>query len=113
MEVFAIDERGALDPWWMAGRILDAVDRTLPRAEVRMTPTDYPMCARAWSLDVRKDEEWVELMAWGEYAPWVMRAIGAEPDRHIALGAGFGLERIAALRYAIDDIRKMASLRVA
>jgi phenylalanyl-tRNA synthetase alpha chain len=78
-----------------------------------MTPTEYPMCVRAWSLDVRQGESWVEVMAWGDYAGWVLRAIGADPDRQIALGAGFGLERIAALRYGIDDIRKMATARVA
>jgi RNA polymerase sigma-70 factor (ECF subfamily) len=113
LELFAVDGRGAIDAWAFAGRILDAIDRALPRSEVRMTPTEYPMCARAWSLDVRRDDEWIEVMAWGEYAEWVVRAIGAEPDRHIALGAGFGLERIAALRYGIDDIRKIATARVA
>lgn len=97
----------------MAGRILDAVDRALPRAEVRMTSTDYPMCSRAFSLDVRHQEQWVEVLAWGEYADWVLAAIGADPARQIALGAGFGLERLAALRYGIDDIRKMATARVA
>jgi phenylalanyl-tRNA synthetase alpha chain len=71
------------------------------------------MCARAFSLDIRRDEQWIELLAWGEYAPWVMRAIGADPERHIALGAGFGLERVAALRYGIDDIRKIATSSVA
>lgn len=113
LELFALDERSALGPWWLAGRVLEAVDRALPRSEVRMTPTDYPMCARAWSLDVRRDDGWVELMAWGEYADWVLHAIGADPRRHVALGAGFGLERIAALRHGIDDIRKIATTRVA
>ncbi len=69
--------------------------------------------ARAWSLDVRRNDEWIELMAWGHYADWVLRAIGAEPERHVAVGAGFGLERIAALKYGIDDIRKMATASVA
>jgi len=69
-ELFVIDERQKVDPFWLAGRILNAVDRTLPRSEVRVTPTDYPMCARAWSLDVRRDDDWIELMAWGEYADW-------------------------------------------
>jgi phenylalanyl-tRNA synthetase alpha chain len=78
-----------------------------------MTPTDYPMCARAWSLDVRRDDRWVELLAWGEYADWVLRALGADPNQHIALGAGFGLERLAMLRFGIDDIRKIASTQVA
>jgi len=113
LELFALDDRGETDAWDFTGRILDSIDRALPRSEVRMTPTDYPMCARAWSLDVRRDDEWIEVMAWGEYADWVLRGIGADPRRQIAMGAGFGLERIAALRYGIDDLRKMAAARVA
>lgn len=113
LEMFMMDDRGAADVWSFAGRVLDAVDRALPRSEARMTPTDYPMCARAWTLDVRRDDEWVEIMAWGEYADWVVRAVGGEPARHVAVGAGFGLERVAGLRYGIDDIRKMASAQVA
>jgi phenylalanyl-tRNA synthetase alpha chain len=115
IELYVIDERPVVDPFWLAGRLLQAIDQALPRAEVRMTETSYPMCARAWSLDVRlaSDQEWVEVLAYGEYADWVMRALGADPRRQIALGAGLGLERIAALRYGIDDIRKIASARVA
>jgi RNA polymerase sigma-70 factor (ECF subfamily) len=113
LELFAIDERRVLGPWWLAGRMLDTIDRALPRSEVRVSPTEYPMCARAWSLDVRRDDGWIELAAWGEYADWVLAAVGADPARHIAMGAGFGLERIASLRHGIDDIRKMATARVA
>jgi len=108
LELFAIDERGALDVWAFAGRILEAVDRVLPRREVRLTPTEYPMCRRAWSLDVLHDDQWQEVLAFGEYAEWVMRGIGADPERHTALGAGMGLERLAGLRYGIDDIRKLS-----
>jgi RNA polymerase sigma factor (sigma-70 family) len=112
LELFVIDNRPRTGPWSLAGRILEAVDRALPRSEVRMTPTEYPMCSRAWSLDVRRDDRWIELMAWGEYTDWVMQALGADPANQIALGAGFGLERIAALRHGIDDIRKLATARV-
>jgi RNA polymerase sigma factor (sigma-70 family) len=113
LEVFVIAERQAPDPVAFPGRILDAVDRALDGPEVRITLTEYPMCARAWSLDVRRDDAWVEVMAWGKYADWVLRALGADPARQIALGAGFGLERVAGLRYGIDDIRKIATARVA
>lgn len=113
LEVFVVDQRSSLDVWWFAGRILDAVDRLLPRSEIRVTPTDYPMCERAFSLDVRRIDDWYEVMAWGQYAPWVVRAMGADPGEQVALGAGFGLERCAMLRYGIDDIRKVATARVA
>jgi phenylalanyl-tRNA synthetase alpha subunit len=42
----------------------------------------------------------------------VVQALGSDPRVQVALGAGFGLERLAALRYGIDDIRKMATARV-
>jgi RNA polymerase sigma factor (sigma-70 family) len=113
LELFAIDDRGRVDVWWFAGRILDAVDQILPKCEVRLTPTAYPMCVRAWSLDVRHKDEWIEVMAWGEYAGWVLRGLGADPLQQVAFGAGFGLERVAALRYGIDDVRKIATARVA
>ncbi len=112
LEVFAADDRRNLDIWWLAGRIFDAVNRALPRSEIRVTPTEYPMCAQAFSLDVRKGDEWVEILAWGEYADWVLRGIGADPTRERALGAGMGLDRIAALRYGIDDVRKVALTRL-
>jgi phenylalanyl-tRNA synthetase alpha chain len=113
LELFALDEREKLDPWAFAGNILNAVDRVLPRAELRVTPTDYPMCRRAWSLDVLRSGDWIELLAWGEYADWVLRGIGADPEQQAAVGAGVGLERLAALKYGIDDIRKMASTTLA
>jgi phenylalanyl-tRNA synthetase alpha chain len=67
------------------------------------------MCKRAWSLDVWRDGEWVELLAWGQSADWVLKGIGAQPEQQVALGAGVGLERLAMVKYGVDDIRKMAS----
>ena len=32
---------------------------------------------------------------------------------HVAFGVGYGLERLAMLRYGIDDIRKVEAARVA
>ncbi len=40
-------------------------------------------------------------------------ALGADPAKHTAVGIGCGLERLAMLRYGIDDIRKIESARVA
>jgi hypothetical protein len=80
LEVFAADDRRNLDVWWLAGRIIDVVDRVIPRSEIRIMPTDYPMCAQAFSLDVRREDEWVEVLAFGEYADWVLCGIGADPS---------------------------------
>ena len=39
----------------------------------------------------------------------IVKHLGADPTRHTAVGAGYGLERLAALRYGFDDIRKIES----
>jgi len=36
----------------------------------------------------------------------VARHLGADPQVHTAVGVGHGLERLAMLRYRIDDIRR-------
>jgi RNA polymerase sigma-70 factor (ECF subfamily) len=111
-EIFVVDERQRLDEWAFSGLVLRTVDALLPGRDVQISRVEYPMCAQAWSLDVKHDDRWIELMAWGSYAPWVLRHLGADPERHIAMGAGYGLERIACLRYGIDDIRKVGASRV-
>jgi RNA polymerase sigma factor (sigma-70 family) len=112
-EVLLVDERTHLDPWQVSGAVLRSMDALFPGREVRISRTEYPMCSQAWSLDAWVDDRWVELMAWGDYKPWVVRQLGADPERHIAIGAGYGLERMACLRYGIDDIRKVEAARIA
>ncbi len=43
----------------------------------------------------------------------IVRHIGGDPSRHIAVGVGYGLERLAMLRYGIDDIRRIDVMHVA
>jgi phenylalanyl-tRNA synthetase alpha subunit len=43
----------------------------------------------------------------------IVRHLGANPATHTAVGIGWGLERLAMLRYGIDDIRKIGVARVA
>jgi phenylalanyl-tRNA synthetase alpha subunit len=44
--------------------------------------------------------------------PGVVERLGYDPARVKAVGLDFGLERLAMLRYGIDDIRMVAAERV-
>jgi RNA polymerase sigma factor (sigma-70 family) len=112
-EVLWLDEREKLDPWQVTGRVLQSVDRTLPGRAVKITSVHYPMCSRAWELEVSENGEWVEVLAWGVFTDRIVSHLGGDPTRHTALGVGYGLERFAMLRYGIDDIRKIDVARVA
>ena len=112
-EVFWLDERERLDPWHMTGRVLQSVDRLLPGRAAKVVPMEYPMCLQAWELEVEDDGRWVEALAWGIFTDRIVSHLGGDPARHIAVGVGYGLERLAMLRYRIDDARKIEVASVA
>lgn len=113
LEVLWLDDREKLDQWQLTGRVLESVDRALPGRAVKIVPVQYPMCTRAWELEVEENGEWIEVLAWGVFTDRIVAHLGADPARHTAMGVGYGLERFAMLRYGIDDIRKIDVARVA
>ena len=112
-EVLYVDERDRLDAWEVTARVLKSVDVLLPGSAIKIVPTKYAMCTQSWELEVEKDGQWYELLAWGVFNDAIVRHLGGDPARHTAIGVGHGLERLAMLRFGIDDIRKVEDTRVA
>jgi RNA polymerase sigma-70 factor (ECF subfamily) len=112
-EVMWLDERSRLDQWQMTGRVLRSVDHALPGRTMKIVPTEYAMCSQSWELEVDEDGHWSEVLAWGVFTDRIVSHLGGDPRRHIAVGVGYGLERIAMLRYGIDDARKIDVASVA
>ena len=54
-----------------------------------------------------KGSGWIELGGSGMVHPNVLRACGIDPTVYSGFAFGFGLERMAALMYTIDDIRHL------
>lgn len=112
-EVFCLDARDRLDKWEVMTLVLKSVEATMPGLPVRITPTTYAMCSEAWDVDVEQHGRWWEVLAFGVFTDRVVAHLGADPRTHTAVGAGYGLERFAMLRYGIDDIRKLDVSHVA
>jgi phenylalanyl-tRNA synthetase alpha chain len=112
-EALWLDERPQLDHWQMTVRVLQAMEKVLPGRALKIVPTIYPMCSQAWELEIDVDGCWSELLAWGIFTDSIVGHLGGDPARHIGIGVGFGLERIAMVRYGIDDIRKIDVANVA
>jgi phenylalanyl-tRNA synthetase alpha chain len=112
-EVFCLDERARLDMWQIMALVLRSADVTMPGLPVRITPTTYPMCSQAWDVDVEYQGRWWEVLACGVFTDRVVAHLGGDPAVHTAIGVGYGLERIAMLRYGVDDIRKLDVVNVA
>ena len=52
-----------------------------------------------------KGEGWIELLGCGVVHPQVLLNCGIDPDVYSGFAFGVGLERLAMMRYAIDDMR--------
>jgi phenylalanyl-tRNA synthetase alpha chain len=54
-----------------------------------------------------KGSGWIELGGSGMVHPNVLRAVGVDPEVYSGFAFGFGLERMCAMMYSLDDIRLM------
>ena len=52
-----------------------------------------------------KESGWIEIMGAGMVHPRVLQAVGYDPNKYTGFAFGMGPERIAMLKYGIDDIR--------
>ena len=52
-----------------------------------------------------KKSGWLEILGCGMVDPEVFRHVGYDPEVYTGYAFGMGIERIAALRYGIDDLR--------
>jgi RNA polymerase sigma-70 factor (ECF subfamily) len=112
-ELLVLDEAKALDPWAFMGETLHCVADLFPARSVTIEPFEYPECSQAWEIAVDVSGKPVVVLSWGIYTDAVVRHLAGDPARHTAFGLSFGLERIAALHFGYDDIRKLAAARLA
>jgi phenylalanyl-tRNA synthetase alpha chain len=75
---------------------------TEPSIEVDM---DCIVCAGK-GCSLCKKSGWLEILGAGMVHPVVLRNGGYDPDKHSGFAFGMGPERIAMLRYGLDDIRQ-------
>lgn len=74
---------------------------TEPSAEVDVTCFK---CGGA-GCPVCKGEGWIEILGAGMVHPNVLKNCGIDPEVYNGFAAGMGVERLAMLKYEIDDIR--------
>ena len=74
---------------------------TEPSAEVDVT------CFKCGGKGCRfcKGSGWIEILGCGMVHPRVLKMSGIDPDEYTGFAFGVGLERIALLKYEIDDMR--------
>lgn len=99
--------------------ILELVGKKLfgPETKIRMRPKYYPFVepgsngeytcflCRGEGCGLCKQTGWLEILGSGMIHPNVLRAGGIDPDVYQGYAFGFGLNRLAQLKYKTDDVR--------
>jgi phenylalanyl-tRNA synthetase alpha chain len=84
---------------------------------VRLRPSFFPYTEPSAEVDIScqrcggrgcgicKHTGWLEILGSGMVHPAVFEAVGYDPERVTGFAFGIGMERVAMLKYGVDDIR--------
>ncbi|MHB9145075.1 MAG: phenylalanine--tRNA ligase subunit alpha [Symbiobacteriia bacterium] len=90
-----------------------------PATKIRLRPSYFPFTEPSAEVDVScvfcggdgcrvcKQSGWLEILGAGMVHPNVLRNGGYDPEEVSGFAFGMGIDRIAMLRYGIDDLRHL------
>jgi len=85
--------------------------------QVRLRPSFFPYTEPSAEIDISckscrgkgcgtcKHTGWIEILGSGMVHPAVFEAVGYDPEKVTGFAFGMGMERVAMLKYGVDDIR--------
>lgn len=88
-----------------------------PDTKTKLRPHHFPFTEPSAEVDVTcfkchgkgcnvcKGSGWIEILGCGMVHPHVLEMCGIDPDIYSGFAFGIGLERVALLKYEIDDMR--------
>ena len=90
-----------------------------PERRVRFRPSFFPYTEPSAELDIScgacggtgqdcsmcKRSGWLEILGSGMVHPAVFEAVGYDPERYTGFAFGMGIERVALLKWGVEDIR--------
>lgn len=79
-----------------------------PEIEIRIIPDYFPFTEPSVEVSIRdKDGHWLEIMGAGLVHPNVFKAVGYRPYEWQGFAFGVGVERLAMIKYGLDDLRQL------
>ncbi len=102
----------------LKGTLLQFVQEMFgPETQIRLRPSFFPFTEPSAEVDVTccmckgngcrvcKQSGWLEILGSGMVHPRVLEMAGYDPNEYTGFAFGMGVERIAMLKYGVDDIR--------
>ncbi|TVQ91259.1 MAG: phenylalanine--tRNA ligase subunit alpha [Chromatiaceae bacterium] len=117
VEGFLVDERASFAD--LKGVLYQFLRSFFEQEDLRLRfrPSYFPFTEPSAEVDVQcvkcggagcrvcKQTGWLEVLGCGMIHPEVFRAVGIDAERWLGYAFGMGVERLAMLRYGVDDIR--------
>jgi phenylalanyl-tRNA synthetase alpha chain len=76
------------------------------KAKLRFRASYFPFTEPSAEVDVEWEEgRWLEILGCGMVHPNVLRNSGIDPEEFTGYAFGMGIERLAMLRYGVNDLR--------
>jgi phenylalanyl-tRNA synthetase alpha chain len=73
--------------------------------KVRFRPSFFPFTEPSAEIDMSFGDGWLEIAGSGQVHPNVLTAVGIDPERYQGFAFGMGPDRLAMLRYGVNDLR--------
>lgn len=82
--------------------------------EVRFRPSFFPFVEPGLEVDMRLTgagapaklkDRWIEIMGAGMVHPNVLKGAGIDPTKYQGFAFGMGIDRLAVMKYGVDDVR--------
>jgi phenylalanyl-tRNA synthetase alpha chain len=101
----------------LKGTLLTLARELFGDVAIRLRPSFFPYTEPSAEVDVScracggtgcsvcKGTGWLEILGSGMVHPAVFEAVGYDPERVTGFAFGTGVERLAMLKYGVDDIR--------
>ena len=75
--------------------------------EIRFRPSYFPFTEPSAEVDILSDSgKWLEILGCGIVNPVVLENCNIDSNKYSGLAFGLGVERIAMLKYGVNDIRE-------
>jgi len=117
VEGFLVDEQATFAD--LKGVLYDFLRNFFERddLQLRFRPSYFPFTEPSAEVDVQcvkcggagcrvcKQTGWLEVLGCGMIHPAVLGHVNIDPERWLGYAFGMGVERLAMLRYGVDDIR--------
>ena len=73
--------------------------------QVRFRPSFFPFTEPSAEMDMSWKGGWLEIGGCGMVHPNVLKHVGIDSEKYLGFAFGVGVERLAMLRYGVNDLR--------